>query len=136
MKIKKIFLLVMSSSLSLSLFSQTKKSLEIIERKYQDKLDTGNDMYGSTIIHYNQMDSMLNVVYRMAKLKLNTNRASILKAQQLKWLKQRDNYFKTVDKEQNESGLNSIDNKMTKLHEKAAFINDRILTILKTYQLN
>ena len=136
MNTKNIFLLILFSLSSLYLFSQTKKSLEIIEKKYQDKLDTGYDMYGSTIIHYNQMDSMLNVVYRMAKLKLNTNRASILKAQQLKWLKQRDNYFKTVDKEQNESGLNSIDNKMTKLHEKAAFINDRILTILKTYQLN
>jgi uncharacterized protein YecT (DUF1311 family) len=136
MNTKKIFLLITFSSLSLYLFSQTKKSLEIIEKKYQDKLDTGYDMYGSTIIYYNQMDSMLNNVYRMAKLKLNTNQASILKAQQLKWLKQRDNYFKTVDKEQNESDLNSIDNKMAKLHEKAAFVNDRILAILKTYQLN
>ena len=136
MNTKKFILLLLFGLSSLNLFSQTKKSLAIIEKKYQDKLDTGNDMYGSTIIYYNQMDSMLNVVYRTAKLKLNTNQASILKAQQLKWLKGRDNYFITVDKEKNESELNSKDDKMTKLLEKAAFINDRILAILKTYQLN
>ena len=62
-------------------------------------LDQGVNMSDCAQVFYDKMDSLLNIVYRSAMSKCNGEQKADLKQRQLKWLKQRDNYFKRIPSE-------------------------------------
>jgi len=106
-----------------------------IDSNYQLCLDSGINMYGCTINYFQTMDSMLNVTYKIIRLKLNQADKDALTKKQLIWLKKRDREYKIIDSQPNIDGLRHIDNLMVKLDKKAQFINDRIYELINIYKL-
>jgi uncharacterized protein YecT (DUF1311 family) len=93
--IKKSILFI-SIILTLNCSSQTLKTINEIEQSHQECLDRGGYMKGCSIKYYNESDSLLNSVYKNLKSKLNAEEQIKLKKEQLKWLKNRDNYFEKI----------------------------------------
>jgi uncharacterized protein YecT (DUF1311 family) len=120
--------------LSFNCNSQTLKTIEKIELSYQNCLDKGGNMKGCAVEHYKKADSLLNVVYKKLRLKLNVEEQSILKTEQLKWLKNRDKYFQKVHLETNlegdfNEGSNDFD--MIVIDKKAQFVFARVKVLIK-----
>jgi uncharacterized protein YecT (DUF1311 family) len=110
--------------------SQTKKDLDVFEKKYQDCLDNGVDMLGCTMNFYKQSDSLLNVVYKKVYTRLDSVNRAKLKYSQLSWLKKRDLEFKIFEKKFYDRGLGAEDNKMIILDKKAIYVFDRIYFLI------
>jgi uncharacterized protein YecT (DUF1311 family) len=132
------FLLLILSALALSVCAngQTLKYLDKMDSRYQDCLDKGVDMYGCSVRHYEQMDSMLNYVYRSIRAKMDSTQKSNLKSQQLAWLKKRDQYFKETvaeAKKEFEDDLSATDVQMVYTNKQAVFVKKRVADLLKTH---
>lgn len=120
--------------LSFNCNSQTLKTIEKIESSYQNCLDKGDNMKGCAVEHYKKADSLLNVAYKKLKLKLNVEEQSILKTEQLKWLKNRDKYFQKVHpetKKEGNFGEGSNDFDMIVIYKKAEFVFARVKALTK-----
>src|SRR5690606_30790237 len=77
----------------LTSFSQTAKTIDILESKYQVCLDKGEFMLGCSEKFYFQMDSLLNVEYKKLRAKCDSIQKVNLKEDQVKWLAIRDKQF-------------------------------------------
>ncbi|MCI9845618.1 lysozyme inhibitor LprI family protein [Flavobacterium pectinovorum] len=123
---KSILLIIIT--LSFNSNSQTIKTINKIESSYQNCLDKGDNMKGCSVEYYLQSDSLLNVVYKKLKLKLNSEEKSKLKKEQLEWLKKRDKYFQKVYSETKKSDFieGSDDFDMIVLDKKAEFVFERV----------
>jgi uncharacterized protein YecT (DUF1311 family) len=131
--IKKIILFI-SITLTLNCSSQTLKTIDEIERSHQECLDEGVYMKGCSIKYYNESDSLLNIVYKNLKNKLNSEEQIKFKKEQLKWLKNRDNYFEKVYLETINEGLfieGTNDFDMVFIDEKAVFVFKRVKVLIK-----
>lgn len=131
--IKKSILFI-SITLTLNCSSQTLKTIDEIERSHQECLDRGDYMKGCSIKYYNESDSLLNIVYKNLKSKLNTEEQIKLKKEQLKWLKNRDNYFEKVYLETINEGLfieGTNDFDMVVINQKAVFVFKRVKVLIK-----
>jgi uncharacterized protein YecT (DUF1311 family) len=78
---------------------------------------------------YDQMDSLLNVVYRRLYAGYGLTQQSRLKQQQRAWLKKRDEYFRRIAKEKEE--LQGGDAAMIKADKKAQFVRDRVVVLIR-----
>lgn len=123
-------------SFALKGFSQNLSTVKIIDSRYQSCLDKGKNMYGCSQYYYFQMDSMLNVVYKKIRNKMDSTQKTILKEEQLKWLKNRDKHYKEIDAEPKEEGISPEDNKMVLIDKKAEYIEDRVVYLIKKYISN
>ncbi len=129
---KSIFIILFI--LSFNCNSQTLKTIEKIELKYQNCLDKGAYMKGSSVEYYNQADSLLNLVYKKLKIKLSTEGQLKLKKEQLEWLKKRDKYFKKVyseTKKEDDFIEGSNDFNMIIIDKKAEFVFERVKEFIK-----
>lgn len=104
--------------------------LDSLTKVYQSCLDEGINMYGCAQAFYSKMDSMLNVVYKKVRRNLDSASKLKLKAEQQKWLSERDKYFKRVDTE----GDEDIDCKMIAIDKKSIYVRKRVEFLIKEYQ--
>lgn len=116
--------------------AQTRKTVEILESRYQNCLDKGVNMLVCSEKYYFQMDSMLNVVYKKLKKQMSTTQFSILKREQIQWLRNRDKYFNTLTLDPEEKELSKEDQDMVLIDKKAQFIESRVLVLIDKMNSN
>jgi uncharacterized protein YecT (DUF1311 family) len=126
-------LIILFISIGFNCNSQTMKTIEQFENRYQDCLDSGKNMKNCSIKYYNQSDSLLNVAYKRLKAKLNATEQTKLKNEQLSWLKKRDLYFKKAYLEAKNEGPfpEQDDLEMVYIDKKSEFVMDRVKQIIK-----
>lgn len=115
-------------------YSQSLKTIEKIEKSYQECLDTGNNMRGCSVNYYTKADSLLNVVYQKKREKLNDSEKNNLKKEQLNWLKKRDIYFKKEYiylKKEDEVLEGTADFDMIYYDRKSVFVMKRVKELIK-----
>lgn len=130
--IKKTLLLIVLVSAWINSNAQTMKTIEQLENKYHNCLDSGINMKNCSVTYYNESDSLLNVVYTKLKAKLNSTEQIKLKNEQLSWLKKRDLYFKKAYLEvKNEIPFpGSDDFEMIYTDKKSDFVMDRVKKLI------
>ncbi|MBV9986328.1 MAG: DUF1311 domain-containing protein [Chitinophagaceae bacterium] len=114
-------------------FAQTHKTVDSLRATEQSCLDSGRHMTRCTYNYLRQMDSLLNLVYAQYSGLLTPAEQRALKAEQLKWLKKRDQYFKQVDKAYNDSLRNGSwgrDMRMISFDDMAAFVADSVKKLI------
>lgn len=130
------YILLLFLLIGINSYSQTLKTVEDMEASYQKCLDKGQDMRGCAVIYYTKSDSLLNVVYKKLRAKLDDPGKSKLKTEQLTWLKQRDEYFKNeyskLKKEGDfEEGSHDFD--MVYYDKKSQFVMKRVKELINRY---
>jgi uncharacterized protein YecT (DUF1311 family) len=113
-------------------FSQTTKDLREMETQNQSCLDEGIDMIGCQIRYYQQLDSVLNLAYSNLRSKLSEKEKASLKTKQLKWLQERDVYFRNLENDRDTSEIEI--GQLAKYLEMNNYIKDRIIYLLKLQQ--
>ena len=78
--------------------------------------------------YYAEMDSMLHVVYKMERMRLDTTVRKNLNKEQLKWISDRNNYFEKIKTEP--SSLQGEDRQMEIADKKANFVRKRVIELL------
>lgn len=134
-KFKIKFLSIVFIFFCLTGFSQTAKTIDILESQYQACLDKGEFMLGCSEKFYFQMDSLLNVEYKKLRAKCDSTQKVNLKDDQVKWLAIRDKQFKfnrqQVHKEAKESGYEGGQDEIMILTDKnAMFVKDRVIELI------
>ncbi|MBN9297398.1 MAG: DUF1311 domain-containing protein [Filimonas sp.] len=107
----------------------TTHTLDSINNSYQACLDKGQQMIKCTSNYYAVMDSLLNIVYNAVRRKMDSTGRNALKADQLKWLKQRDIFFAKKDaqfEQKTKSGEWGRDDRLIIYDEKAIFVEKRV----------
>ena len=125
-----VFLIVTQS------FSQTKKTIDSLQNEEQKCLDKGEYMLGCLLDFYDQMDSLLNVVYFKLYYSLDTSNQSKLKKEHKFWLTKRDNIFKLntqkVHKEAVKEGFDGgQDERMILAEENVTVVKQRVLKLIE-----
>lgn len=110
-------------------------AVDSLDIRYQQCMAKGQDMYSCAIEYYQQLDSMLQAVYDELYERLDTDRQTTLKAEQDTWIQQRDRYFKTIDTKAAKS-LFGLDDQTIAADNKAAYLKDRVVALLKEAVLN
>ncbi len=100
----------------------------------QTCLDKGDNMLGCTLTYYHQMDSMLNVTYKLLKAKADNNSRIVLRKEQRNWLSKRDKKFKEIDKGAAKGEIGGSDAKMIATDKKAAFVRERVMVLIQRYE--
>jgi uncharacterized protein YecT (DUF1311 family) len=114
--------------------TQTQKTIDSIKVTYQNCLDKGEKMLGCTYWYYDQMDSLLNVVYKMLRSKLDSTGKAQLKSEQVRWLSKRDTYFKKLDKElqaQTKAGEAGRDEEMIAIDQQTDYVRERVEALIR-----
>jgi uncharacterized protein YecT (DUF1311 family) len=125
--------------LSGKLFAQTNKSvtpqlLEQLDKAHQTCLDKGENMWDCSHYFYNQMDSLLNVVYKSIKNNSAPEVFNALKQDELNWIAQRDKVYSGSFKGNKKNVLGTTDASMAALSVEANFVKKRILYLLQIYK--
>ena len=117
-------------------FSQTKQTVDSIENRYQECLDSGEFMTSCAVTFYYHMDSLLNRVYTKLQKGMDSLQKTALKKEETKWLAKRDMYFDklelTLAKKTKEHGP-AYDDQMQLFNDKALFVQNRVLELLKKF---
>ena len=71
-------------------FSQTIKTIDSLQTRYQLCLDKGQNMLGCSKKNYFQIDSLLNIRYKKLRLTCDSVQKENLKDEQFEWLTKRD----------------------------------------------
>lgn len=118
-------------------FSQSLKKIEKMENNYQTCLDNGINMLGCSNDYYKKIDSLLNDVYKKARVNMSSSDKEKLKAEQLNWLKKRDQYFKKAytDAKNEADGLSDEDLEMVYVDKKSEFVKNRVVVLMKKYKI-
>lgn len=132
MLLPKIYTILLFLFLTLTGQAQSAQDLQTLQQTHQACLDQGTNMLGCTQAYYRQTDSLLNVVYQRVRTPLNPTQKAALKQELLRWLKERDAFFKKTDQHvAQELDLQSKDGQMIALHQKADFVAKRVEALLK-----
>ncbi len=131
-RILAIFMLV-SCAFSFSAKSQTKVVLDTLDNRHQQCLDSGYHMLDCSSHFYDEMDSMLNVVYKGIRSKLDNAGKEQLKSKQQAWLKQRDKHFHVLYSEAQASGVTGSDVHMVYFNKAAYYVRKRVEELIKLY---
>ena len=91
--------LILLCLISTNCYSQSLKDVERVEINAQNCADTTNDVIACEKLHYKQMDSMLNLVYKKLKIINKEEDFKKIKSDQIQWLSLRDKEFKKIDGE-------------------------------------
>ena len=112
-------------------FGQTVKTMDVLETSYQACLDKGVNMLNCSKMYYQQLDSILNLVYKKLRKKMTPSQSSKLKAVQLKWLESRDKYFENIVLDPEEQALGKEDKEMIIIDKKSDYIKERVIELIK-----
>ncbi|WP_300570454.1 lysozyme inhibitor LprI family protein [Flavobacterium sp.] len=118
---------------SLSVSSQTLKTVKELEKVEQKCLDKGDDGLACSLDYYKKMDALLNEVYNKLRANLSTDEKAKLKKEQQLWLKERDKYTKEqYDETSKILGTTKGDDFKTVLkHAEAEFVKERVKVLIK-----
>ena len=95
---RKIFIAILCI-VSADCFSQSLNNLNKIDTDAQYCADTTQDVVACENLHYNQMDNMLNLVFKKLKNISKAGDFKKIKNDQIKWLSIRDKRFKKIESE-------------------------------------
>ncbi len=130
-------LLFLSLLMGIQTFAQTKRTvIDSLERNYQRCLSKSQYMYGCALEYYQQMDSMLDIVYRQLYTSLDTSRRRNLKVEQVLWQERRASYFKLLDtrvEKVRAKTLAGLDDQAIATDQKAAYIKERVTALIKSF---
>lgn len=133
--IKKYFIFNICLLLIIIAKSQTQYTLDSLKKVNQACLDSGIGMTGCAGNYYQQMDSLLNVVYKKLYARSNSSAKLELKKEQLQWLKERDRSFKKISdenkKEAQKDEMLRHFNTMFNLQEEADFVQKQVAVLIK-----
>lgn len=134
--LKAILTITLLCQFSTLCMSQTTKTIDSLETKCQECLDRGEFMLGCSEMFYYQMDSILNIRYKLLRSRSNATQKSNLKTEQLKWLAKRDKQFainkQKVHKQAVIDEMDGGQDEMMILTQKNAdFIKARVIELLK-----
>jgi uncharacterized protein YecT (DUF1311 family) len=139
MKIKNKYFLTFFLGFSTLFYSQSSnlKKVKSIEYNYQKCLDDGVDMLDCSNKYYFFNDKLLNEVYQIVRLKLKPDEKKALKTDQLKWLKNRDAYFKKayIEAKNESEGLSNQDLQMVFIDKKADYVKKRVVFLINKYKI-
>lgn len=62
---------------------------------------------------------------------MSSSQSSKLKAEQIKWLAKRDQYFKNIKLAPEEEALEEEDREMVIIDKKSSFVKERVIELLK-----
>lgn len=85
-------------------------------------------MYGCAVSYHEKMDSMLHVVYKMARVRLDTSIRKKLSREQRQWIADRDIFFKSLATKN--YGTEGNDREMMMEDDKASYIRKRTMELL------
>lgn len=120
--------------ISTVVYSQTLKDLRKLEAQNQSCLDKGIDMIGCQICYYQQLDSVLNLAYNNLRKSLSVDEKAALKTKQLKWLQERDAYFRKLDHDRDKNEIEI--GRLAMYLSMNNYIKDRIIYLLNWKQKN
>jgi uncharacterized protein YecT (DUF1311 family) len=126
-----IFLAVFLCSKAYSQSQQT--ALDTLENRYQQCLGNSPNMYNCAVSYYKQLDSLLNNTLQYLYSSLNTGRQQKLQEEQLVWETKKEEYFKKIDErveKMHKRTMEGLDDEMISTDNKAAFIKERLTTLL------
>lgn len=129
-------LLFLSLMVGVKTYAQTRRSVvDSLERTYQLCLAQSRYTYGCALEYYQQMDSMLDIVYRRLYTSLDTSRRRNLKVEQGLWLEKKESYFKLLDARVEKfrgKTLAGLDDQAITTDQKAAYIKERVTALIKS----
>ena len=114
--------------------AQTRKTIDSLTRIRQACLDTGERMPYCTYLFLTQMDSLLVIVYDRTYASLSPAGKHALEKEQREWMTKRAAYFVRQDTLFNRKVRSEEwgpDMRMITYSDKADFLKQRILTLLK-----
>ncbi len=139
MNFKKRIIILLFLFVGKSAFSQMEKTLDSLERVQQACLNTGRAMPYCSYLFMQQMDSLLNLAYAKLKTTLTPLEQKNLKNDEIRWIRERDLYFKQVDSEYTaniKSGEWGKGMRMLSYQDKSDFIENRVRVLInKNFQL-
>lgn len=130
----KILATTITLFISTVVYSQTLKELRELEVKNQLCLDKGIDMIGCQISYHQQLDSILNLVYKKLRKSLSVDEKAALKTKQLKWLQERDTYFRKLEHDRDKYEIEI--GRLAMYLSMNNYIEDRIIYLLNWQQKN
>lgn len=130
-------LLFLSLMVGVQTFAQTKRAVvDSLEKGYQRCLAQTRYTYGCALEYYQQMDSMLDIVYRQLYSRLDTSRRRNLKVEQGLWIEKKESYFKLLDtrvEKFRSKTLAGLDDQAIATDQKAAYIKERVTALIKSF---
>jgi uncharacterized protein YecT (DUF1311 family) len=134
---KSLLLLLIAFFINMALHAQTTEQIDTLEARYLACIDKGDHMLGCTSGYYEQMDSMLNAVYKNIILKLDATKKQQLRTEQRKWLAERDKKFKQIEKEEKTKNpgdeYQGQDSEMFIVDKKAKIVNERTRELIRSF---
>lgn len=134
----KFLFLCMTMCLSLSAFGQiSKNAVDSLDKQYQQNLGGGKSPYACALQYYNEMDSLLNVVYNQLVTTMNDPQRESLQISQEQWTEKKEAYFKEIDirvEKKRPMTLAGLDDDMIVTDNKAAYIKNRVMELLAKEQ--
>ena len=116
--------------------AQSQKTLDALSENYQSCLDKGDNMRGCAAAYYFKVDTLLNTVYKKIIRGLDSTNRVQLKAEQRKWLLERDAEFAKIKRKHKPGGDDAnyvTDADMFILDEEASFVAERVSGLLTRY---
>ena len=98
-----------------------------LDEVYEDCL-AGKDMYACAVTYYDSMDSLLNVVYKKLRSKLDDDEKAKLKTDEIKWIKEKEKKFKEINDNIDPEG--GRDELLFAKDKKTKFIRDRVIYLI------
>lgn len=127
-----IFLTVFLCSKAYSQSPQ-QTALDTLENRYQQCLGSSQDMYSCAVTYYKQLDSLLNTTLQHLYSSLDSGRQQQLQEEQQVWETKKEEYFKKIDErveKMHKRTMEGLDDEMISTDNKAAFIRERLTTLL------
>jgi uncharacterized protein YecT (DUF1311 family) len=130
-------LLFLSLMVGVKSFAQNRRAvIDSLERNYQRCLTQSRYTYGCALEYYQQMDSMLDIVYRQLYTSLDTSRRRNLKVEQGLWQEKKESYFRLLDtrvEKFRSKTLAGLDDQAIATDHKAAYIKERVTALIKSF---
>jgi uncharacterized protein YecT (DUF1311 family) len=127
-------LLILGIFLCTKAYSQSQQAaLDTLENRYQQCLGNSQDMYNCAVTYYKQLDSLLNHTLRQLYSNLNPDAQRKLQAEQGAWEEKKEVYFRQIDarvEKMHKRTMQGLDDDMISTDNKAAFLKDRLNTLL------
>lgn len=99
---------------------------KLYENKHHVCLDSGFAMAQCSQKYYEEMDSLLNIVYKKLMLKLTDSEKRRIRVEQRNWIVKRDSYFKQTNKEMSKELGEGNMSLMIKLGKFGDFVGKRV----------
>ncbi len=128
-KLKKCLLTVFVLSGYYS-FAQPSIVVHKFDSLYQVCLYTGDNQVHCAGRYATEMDSMLNVVYSMLRVRCDTNGRVKLKNEQDQWIIERDKYFTTVSTENVDKEMSGEGEQVIVLGKEAGYVRKRVVQLI------